>query len=154
MCYYTSLHDSSFLHCRSVSKEYCISSYTIFTFEYHEEFAVLLFLLCDYRDNMKSKGDGVDSPANGVVVVSHAIHAISEKQEEDIKLQDTENSLMTKVQQNKKEEILMSERQKSTMKDNQILCLKDLSKDDLLKLLGIMEGEIQVSVFYQRFIYI
>ncbi|XP_053538499.1 filamin-A-interacting protein 1 isoform X2 [Ictalurus punctatus] len=93
---------------------------------------------------MRSKGDGVDSPANGVLVVPHAIHEISEEQEEDMKLQVTEKSIKAKVHQKEKEEMCMSENEdKSTIKDNQRLGLKDLSKDDLLKLLGIMEGEIQ-----------
>ncbi|XP_053366512.1 filamin-A-interacting protein 1 [Clarias gariepinus] len=93
---------------------------------------------------MRSKGDGIESPANGVLVVPHAIHELREEQEEDMKVQVTEISIKAKVQQKKKEEMLTSENEdKSTMKDNQRLGLKDLSKDDLLKLLEIMEGEIQ-----------
>ncbi|KAK3563621.1 hypothetical protein QTP86_031863 [Hemibagrus guttatus] len=91
---------------------------------------------------MRSKGDGVDSPASGVLVV----HEICEEQEEDMKLQVTDKSIKAKVQQKEKEEMLVSESEdKSTMKNNQRLSLKDMSKDDLLKLLGIMECEIQAQ---------
>ncbi|TSO25218.1 Filamin-A-interacting protein 1 [Bagarius yarrelli] len=86
---------------------------------------------------MRSKGDEVDSPANGVLVVPHVIHEISAGQEEDMKVQVTEKSIKANAQQKEKEEMYVSEsKDKSTN-------LKDLSKDDLLKLLGMMEGEIQ-----------
>ncbi|XP_037397657.1 filamin-A-interacting protein 1 isoform X1 [Pygocentrus nattereri] len=93
---------------------------------------------------MRSKSNGADSPANGVLVVPHAIHEIGEEEVGEEKLLATEINMKAKVQQKDDEEKLQSETDdNSTKKDDQKLGLKDLSKDDLLKLLGIMEGEIQ-----------
>ncbi|XP_066525971.1 filamin-A-interacting protein 1 [Hoplias malabaricus] len=93
---------------------------------------------------MRSKSNGVDSPANGVLVVPHAIHEISEEEGSEEKLLTSEKNIKTKVQQKNDEEKLQSETDdNSTKKDDKSLGLKDPSKDDLLNLLGIMEGEIQ-----------
>lgn len=94
---------------------------------------------------MRSKSKEVDSPANRVLVVPHAIHEINEEAKGEEKLLASEKNIKAKVQQKEDEEKLQEETDdNSTKKNDQRLGLKDLSKDDLLKLLGVMEGEIQV----------
>ncbi|XP_076834538.1 filamin A interacting protein 1a [Brachyhypopomus gauderio] len=108
---------------------------------------------------MRSKSNGMDSPADGVLVVPrpadgvlvvphpedgvlvvpHAIHELSRQGGSETKLLTTEK---TKVQQEGEKQMSGTDN-KSTERDDQRLGLKDLSKDDLLKLLGMMEGEIQ-----------
>lgn len=94
---------------------------------------------------MRSKGSGVDSPANGVLGVPQATHDIT--QEEEGNLMANEKNKLVKVEKNEDEEKIISEmeqeKDKSSEKDDQTFGLRDLSKDDLLKLLGLMEGELQ-----------
>uniref|UniRef100_A0A3B1IH73 Filamin A interacting protein 1 n=1 Tax=Astyanax mexicanus TaxID=7994 RepID=A0A3B1IH73_ASTMX len=92
---------------------------------------------------MRSKSNGVESTTNGVLVVPQSIHEISEEEEGEEKLLSTEKNIKAKVQQKEDEQKLQSETDNFMKKDDQRLGLKDLSKDDLLKMLGIMEGEIQ-----------
>ncbi|XP_062378981.1 filamin-A-interacting protein 1-like isoform X1 [Sardina pilchardus] len=94
---------------------------------------------------MRSKSTGMDSTVNGVLVVPCGPHDIS--QEEDCKLHAPDKSKKLKEQQKDDAEKELSGNEKADEKptENNHLNpgLRDLSKDDLLKLLGIMEGEVQ-----------
>ncbi|XP_068194866.1 filamin-A-interacting protein 1-like [Antennarius striatus] len=96
---------------------------------------------------MRSKSNGVESPVNGVIGIPQGDHDISQEQEVSLPVK----SLMGKVQQkegeDKVEVKVISDKEKLLIKSPLVReeeeSIMDLPKVDLLKLLGIMEGEVQ-----------
>ncbi len=91
---------------------------------------------------MRSKDNTVDSMVNEVLVVTQTSR--DAKEEEEGNMLETEETLKVK-HVDESEKIGPNKEDKSAQNDNRMFGLRDLSKDKLLKLLGIMEGEIQVK---------
>lgn len=96
--------------------------------------------LRDCGRKMRSKDNTVDSMVNEVLVVTQTSH--DTKEEEEGKMLETEKTIKVKHEDDE-EKTGPNEEDKSAQKDDQMFGFGDLSKDNLLKLLGIMEGEIQ-----------
>lgn len=98
---------------------------------------------------MRSKSNDMDSTVNGVLVVPCGPHDIGQDDEGKLHSPDKSKKLKEKQkdeQQDGEKELSGNEKtdERATKNNHQNPGLKDLSKDDLLKLLGIMEGEVQV----------
>ncbi|XP_034530657.1 filamin-A-interacting protein 1-like [Notolabrus celidotus] len=96
---------------------------------------------------MRSKSSGVESPADGVLGVPQGDNDISQEQEVGLPVKN----LITKVQQKEGDEKVevevISDKEKllcDSLEDGEKKgAIVDMSKADLLRLLGIMEGEVQ-----------
>ncbi|XP_056623209.1 filamin-A-interacting protein 1 [Triplophysa dalaica] len=89
---------------------------------------------------MRSIDSTADSPVNEILIVTQTSHDITE--EEDGRIMDIEKSIKVKSTEDE-EKTGTDNGEKSVQKDGHSFGLRDLPKDDLLKVLGIMEGEIQ-----------
>lgn len=96
---------------------------------------------------MRSKDSTADSPVNEILIVSQTSQDI--KEEEDARKMNIEKSIKVKPTEDE-EKIGPDNDEKSARNDGQTFGLRDLSKDDLLKVLGIMEGEIQVEYLFMK----
>lgn len=99
---------------------------------------------------MRSKDNTEDDgTVNEVQLVTQTSHDVQE--EDEGKILETEKTIKVKHMDDD-EKIGPDNDDKSAQNDDQMFGLRDLSKDSLLKLLGIMEGEIQVKLHLLKMI--
>uniref|UniRef100_A0A9J8DC81 Filamin A interacting protein 1 n=2 Tax=Cyprinus carpio carpio TaxID=630221 RepID=A0A9J8DC81_CYPCA len=95
-------------------------------------------MMLSTRKKMRSKDNTVDGVVNEVLVVTQTSH--DAKEEEEGQMLETEKTIK---HVDDEEKTGPNKEDKSAQNDEQMFGLRDLSRDNLLKLLGIMEGEIQ-----------
>lgn len=96
---------------------------------------------------MRSKDNTEDDTVNEVQLVTNTSHDVQE--EDEGKILEPEKTIKVKNVHDE-EKIAPDNEDKSAQNDDQMFGLRDLSKDNLLKLLGIMEGEIQVKRSFMK----
>uniref|UniRef100_A0A3Q1GGL0 Filamin A interacting protein 1a n=1 Tax=Acanthochromis polyacanthus TaxID=80966 RepID=A0A3Q1GGL0_9TELE len=96
---------------------------------------------------MRSKSSGVESPANGVLGVPQADHDIGQDQEVGLPVKSLKAKVQQKEGEDQVEVEVISDKEKLLLESSEDGekrgDIMDMSKEDLLKLLGIMEGEVQ-----------
>lgn len=98
---------------------------------------------------MRSKSNGVENRAKGVLGVPQADHVISQEPELGLPVKKLKAKVQLTAEEDQVQVAVISDSERKLvesphdgMKEDDLM---DLPKKDLLKLLGIMEGEVQVG---------
>lgn len=98
---------------------------------------------------MRSKSNGVENRAKGVLGVPQADHVISQEPDLDLPVKKLKAKVQPTAVEDEVQVAVISDGEKNRIGSPDVgrkeEDLMDLPKKDLLKLLGIMEGEVQVG---------